>query len=55
MTGTARIEPRPPELASPWRTEARAALQAEARAFARDTVLPLADELDRHKAEMPRP
>ena len=54
MTGTARIEPQPPELASPWRTEARAALQAEARAFARDTVLPAADELDRQKAEMPR-
>ncbi len=58
MTGTEDrkdlIAPRPPELASPWRTEARAALQAEARAFARDTVLPLADELDRHKAEMPR-
>ncbi|MCJ2023401.1 acyl-CoA dehydrogenase family protein [Methylobacterium sp. J-067] len=54
MTGTARIEPRPPELAFPWRTEARAALQAEARAFARDTVLPMADALDRHKAEMPR-
>jgi len=48
------IAPQPPELASPWRTEARAALQAEARAFARDTVLPLADELDRQKAEMPR-
>lgn len=54
MTRSARIEPQPPELASPWRTEARAALQAEARAFARDIVLPAADELDRHKAEMPR-
>ncbi len=53
MTRT-RIAPQPPELASPWRTDARAALQAEARNFARDTVLPLADELDRHKAEMPR-
>jgi alkylation response protein AidB-like acyl-CoA dehydrogenase len=48
------IAPKPPELTSPWRTPARADLQAEARAFARDTVLPLADELDRHKAEMPR-
>ncbi|MBE7244168.1 MAG: acyl-CoA dehydrogenase family protein, partial [Actinomycetospora chiangmaiensis] len=54
MTRSARIEPQPPELASPWRTERRAALQAEARAFARDVVLPAADELDRHKAEMPR-
>ena len=29
-------------------------LQAEARAFARDVVLPIADELDRKKGEMPR-
>ncbi|MDO9428908.1 MAG: acyl-CoA dehydrogenase family protein [Methylobacterium sp.] len=49
-----RQEPRPPELATPWRTEARAALQAEARTFARDVVMPIADELDRQKAEMPR-
>ncbi|SFG75605.1 acyl-CoA dehydrogenase family protein [Methylobacterium gossipiicola] len=48
------IAPRPPELVTPWRTEARAALQAEARAFARDVVMPIADELDRQKAEMPR-
>ncbi|WP_187273496.1 acyl-CoA dehydrogenase family protein [Methylobacterium sp. WL19] len=47
-------QPRPPELFSPWRTEARARLQQEARDFARDVVLPLADELDRQKAEMPR-
>ncbi|WP_311274130.1 acyl-CoA dehydrogenase family protein [Methylobacterium sp. WCS2018Hpa-22] len=47
-------QPRPPELFSPWRTEARAKLQQEARDFARDVVLPLADELDRQKAEMPR-
>ncbi|TXM67447.1 acyl-CoA dehydrogenase [Methylobacterium sp. WL69] len=49
-----RQEPRPPELATPWRTEARAALQAEARAFARDVVMPIADECDPRKAEMPR-
>ncbi|KQP36049.1 acyl-CoA dehydrogenase family protein [Methylobacterium sp. Leaf100] len=49
-----RQEPRPPELVTPWRTEARAALQSEARAFARDVVMPIADELDRQKAEMPR-
>ncbi|MDP4025609.1 acyl-CoA dehydrogenase family protein [Methylobacterium sp. NEAU 140] len=54
MGASDRIEPQPPELASPWRTQARAALQAEARAFAHDVVLPLADELDRQKAEMPR-
>ncbi|GJE27458.1 acyl-CoA dehydrogenase family protein [Methylobacterium organophilum] len=46
--------PRPPELLSPWRTEARVALQQEARAFAREVVLPLADALDPQKGEMPR-
>jgi alkylation response protein AidB-like acyl-CoA dehydrogenase len=49
-----RIAPHPPKLASPWRTDMRMALQDEARTFARDTVLPLADELDRQKGEMPR-
>ncbi|WP_443189779.1 acyl-CoA dehydrogenase family protein [Methylobacterium sp. Leaf94] len=48
------MEPTPPELLSPWRTEARARLQAEARDFARDVVMPLADALDPQKAEMPR-
>lgn len=47
-------EPLPPELLSPWRTEARAALQAEARTFARDVVMPIADDLDPQKGEMPR-
>ena len=46
--------PRPPELHSPWRTDRRAALQEEARAFARDVIMPLADELDPQKGEMPR-
>lgn len=49
-----RVDPSPPDLLPPWCTEARAALQAEARAFARDVVMPLADELDPQKAEMPR-
>ncbi|MCW2615982.1 MAG: acyl-CoA dehydrogenase [Frankiales bacterium] len=44
----------PPELLSPWRTPERAALQKAARDFARDVVLPVADELDPQKAEMPR-
>ncbi|KAB1075483.1 acyl-CoA dehydrogenase family protein [Methylobacterium planeticum] len=48
------VAPRPPELLSPWHSEARAALQAEARAFARDVVMPVADECDPQKAEMPR-
>ena len=43
----------PPDLLSPWRTEQRALLQKTAREFARDVVLPIADELDPQKAEMP--
>ena len=43
----------PPELLSPWRTTERAALQKSARDFARDVVLPIADELDPQKGEMP--
>ncbi|MFD0935598.1 acyl-CoA dehydrogenase family protein, partial [Methylobacterium trifolii] len=54
MTKPDRLEPRPPDLASPWRTDDRARLQAEARAFARDVVMPIADACDPHKAEMPR-
>ena len=42
------------DLLPPWVTPARLALQREARAFASDVVLPLADELDRVKGEMPR-
>ncbi len=48
------IPPSPPDLPSPWHSPARAALQQEARAFARDVVLPLADVLDPRKGEMPR-
>jgi len=54
MSTPDRHAPHPPELLSPWASEARVALQAEARAFARDVVMPLADELDPQKAEMPR-
>ncbi len=43
-----------PELVTPWHTTERAALQEQARTFARERVLPLADELDPQKAEMPR-
>ena len=49
-----RLDPQPPELKSPWRTDARIELQMEARVFARDVVLPVADELDPEKAEMPK-
>ena len=43
----------PPVLAEPYRTERRLALQAEARDFAMNEVLPVANELDPQKAEMP--
>ena len=43
-----------PELQPPYRTDERIALQAEARRFARDEVLPVANECDPHKREMPR-
>jgi alkylation response protein AidB-like acyl-CoA dehydrogenase len=43
-----------PVLPDPWRTEERLALQAEARRFAMEEVLPLANELDPQKAEIPR-
>ena len=43
----------PPVLADPYRTERRSQLQAEARQFAMDEVLPIANELDPQKAEMP--
>ena len=48
------IAPQSPTLPSPWATPERVALMEEARTFARDVVLPLADRLDRDKAEMPR-
>lgn len=43
-----------PELTDPWRTPQRVALQRAARRFALEEVLPLANELDPRKAEMPR-
>jgi alkylation response protein AidB-like acyl-CoA dehydrogenase len=46
--------PRPPDLPSPWANGRRLALMEEARAFARDIVMPIADELDPRKGEMPR-
>ena len=49
-----RLDPQPPELKAPWRTDARIELQMDARVFARDIVLPVADELDPQKAEMPK-
>jgi alkylation response protein AidB-like acyl-CoA dehydrogenase len=48
------ILPPVPELPSPWRTEERLAHQREARRFAAEEVLPLANRLDPVKGEMPR-
>ena len=47
--------PRPPELASPYRSDRRLELQAEARRFATEEVLPVANELDPIKGEIPGP
>ena len=44
----------PPELTEPYRTDERNALQTEARRFAREEVLPVANECDPQKKEMPR-
>ena len=41
------------DLLPPWATDARLQLQAQACDFARDVVLPIADELDPDKREMP--
>ncbi len=54
MPSSPKTNIRSPSLTSPWRTEGRLALQAQARAFARDVVMPIADEYDPQKAEMPR-
>jgi alkylation response protein AidB-like acyl-CoA dehydrogenase len=43
-----------PELPDPWRTDQRLEVQTEARRFAMEEVLPLANELDPQKAEIPR-
>ncbi len=42
------------DLHPPWHTDQRAALMAAARAFAHEVVLPVADQLDPVKGEMPR-
>jgi alkylation response protein AidB-like acyl-CoA dehydrogenase len=46
-------EPLTPLVATPYATERRLEVQAEARRFAEEEVLPLADELDRVKGEFP--
>ena len=46
--------PEPPTLLSPWHTPARAELQEQARRFAVEEVLPVANEVDPQKGEIPR-
>src|SRR3954447_17860748 len=46
-------EPQPPGLLSPWHTPEREELQGRARRFAMDEVLPVANELDPQKGEIP--
>src|SRR4051794_30184074 len=46
--------PEPPVLLPPWHTPARAVLQEQARRLAMDEVLPVANELDPQKGEIPR-
>ncbi|HZU72133.1 MAG TPA: acyl-CoA dehydrogenase family protein [Acidimicrobiales bacterium] len=48
------VMPPVPELPHPWRTDRRLEVQAEARRFAMEEVLPLANELDPRREEIPR-
>ena len=50
---TASKLPALPDLPPPWHTPRRAELLAEVRAFARDEVLPVANELDPQKGVIP--
>ncbi len=51
---TERLDPPVPVVASPYHTPERQALQATARQFATDEVLPVANALDPVKGEIPR-
>jgi len=52
-TATETWQPEPPVLLPPWHTPERAALQEQARRFSMDEVLPVANELDPQKGEIP--
>src|SRR5947209_7222832 len=47
------LEPQPPVLLPPWHSPEREKLQDQARRFAMDEVLPVANELDPQKGEIP--
>ncbi|MGY1618931.1 acyl-CoA dehydrogenase family protein [Geodermatophilus sp. SYSU D00691] len=54
MTSTDETwEPQPPVLLPPWHTPQREKLQEQARQFAVEEVLPVANELDPRKGEIP--
>ncbi len=53
MPATDPRDPPTPVLPAPWATEKRLEIQAEARRFARDEVLPVANELDPKEGEIP--
>ena len=54
MTSTHETwQPEPPALLPPWHTPEREKLQEQARRFAMDEVLPVANELDPQKGEIP--
>jgi alkylation response protein AidB-like acyl-CoA dehydrogenase len=50
---TELLEPQPPAVLPPWHTPEREALQQQARRFATDEVLPVANELDPQKGLLP--
>ena len=52
-TSTEPMQPQPPALLPPWHTPEREALQLQARRFAMDEVLPVANELDPQKGRIP--
>jgi alkylation response protein AidB-like acyl-CoA dehydrogenase len=52
-TASETWQPKPPELLPPWHTPEREELQLQARRFAMDEVLPVANELDPQKGEIP--
>src|SRR5689334_24595263 len=52
-TASETWQPEPPALLPPWHTPEREKLQEQARRFAMDEVLPVANELDPQKGEIP--
>jgi alkylation response protein AidB-like acyl-CoA dehydrogenase len=52
-TASETWQPEPPVLLPPWHTPEREKLQEQARRFAMDEVLPVANELDPQKGEIP--